>query len=40
MKLVTSYDPDEIRSLLDYTAERWADYDFSQVIPAPLSHDI
>ena len=40
MKLVTSYDPDEIRTLLDYTAERWADYDFSQVIPAPLSHDI
>ena len=40
MKLVTSYDPDEIRALLDYTAERWADYDFSQVIPAPLSHDI
>ena len=40
IKLVTSYDPDEIRSLLDYTAEHWADYDFSEVVPPPLSHDI
>ena len=40
MKLVTSYDPEEIRALLDYTAERWHDYDFSTTIPAPLSHDI
>ena len=40
IKLVTSYDPDEIRSLLDYTAERWGTFDFSEVVPPPLSHDI
>ena len=40
IKLVTSYDPQEICDLLDYTAQRWGDYDFSDVVPAPLSHDI
>lgn len=40
IKLVTSMDPQEICDLLDYTAERWGDYDFSTTVPAPLSHDI
>ncbi len=40
LKLVTSYDADEIRSLLDYVAERWGDFDMGEVVPAPLSHDI
>ncbi|MDO4758926.1 MAG: tRNA dihydrouridine synthase DusB [Rikenellaceae bacterium] len=40
MKLVTSLDAEEIRSTLDFVAEKWGDYDFSQQIPAPLSHDI
>ena len=31
---------DGAASLLDYTAEHWADYDFSEVVPPPLSHDI
>ncbi len=40
LKLVTSYDPDEIRSTLDYVAERWGDFDMGEVVPQPLSHDI
>ena len=40
MKLVTSLDPEEMYTTLDYVAERWGDYDFSQAVPAPLSHDI
>ena len=40
MKLVTSLDAEEMFSTLDYVAERWGDYDFSQAVPAPLSHDI
>lgn len=40
LKLVTSYDPDEIRSTLDYVAKQWGDFDMGNTIPAPLSHDI
>ncbi len=40
MKLVTSLDAEEMFTTLDYVAERWGDYDFSQAVPAPLSHDI
>ena len=40
LKLVTSYDPDEICSTLDYIADHWGDFDMGSTIPAPLSHEI
>lgn len=40
LKLVTSQDPDEIRSLLDYVAETWGSFDMGNIIPAPLSHEV
>ncbi len=40
MKLVTSLDIEELFSTLDYVAERWGDFDLSQAVPAPLSHNI
>ena len=40
LKLVTSFDVDEILSTLDYVAERWGEFDMREVVPAPLSHDV
>ena len=40
LKLVTSYDPEEICSTLDYIADQWGDFDMGSTIPAPLSHEI
>ena len=40
LKLVTSFDVDEIVSTLDYVAERWGEFDMREAVPAPLSHDI
>ncbi len=40
LKLVTSYDPEEILSTLDYVAEKWGDFDMGSIVPAPLSHEI
>lgn len=40
LKLVTSFDVDEINSTLDYIAERWGEFDMANSVPAPLSHDI
>jgi tRNA-dihydrouridine synthase len=40
LKLVTSFDTEEILSTLDYVAERWGDFDMREAVPAPLSHDI
>lgn len=40
LKLVTSYDPEEICSTLDYIAGQWGDFDMGSTIPAPLSHEI
>ena len=40
LKLVTSFDVEEIRSTLDYVAERWGDFDMREITPAPLSHEI
>ena len=40
LKLVTSLDPDELYSTLDFIAERWGDFDLSSTVPAPLSHDL
>ena len=40
LKLVTSFDPDELLSTLDFIAERWGDFDMHDITPAPLSHDI
>lgn len=40
MKLVTSLDIDELFATLDYVAEHWGEYDLSEAVPAPLSHDL
>ena len=40
LRLVTSFDVDELFATLDYVAERWGGYDLSGVVPAPLSHDL
>ena len=40
LKLVTSFDVDEILQTLDYVAERWGEFDMREVVPAPLSHEI
>ena len=40
LKLVTSFDVDEIHSLLDYVAERWGEFDMRDAVPAPLSHEL
>ena len=40
LKLVTSFDVEEILSTLDYVAERWGEFDMREAVPAPLSHDI
>lgn len=40
LKLVTSFDPDEIRETLDTIVERWGDFDTREVVPAPLSHNV
>lgn len=40
LRLVTSPDPAELFSILDTIAERWGDFDLSQAVPAPLSHEL
>ena len=40
LKLVTSFDVEEINTTLDYVAEHWGDFDMRDAVPAPLSHDI
>ena len=40
LKLVTLFDPDEIRATLDYVAETWGDFDASVIVPQPLSHNV
>ena len=40
LKLVTLFDPDEIRATLDYVAETWGDFDTSEIVPQPLSHNV
>ncbi|MDE6140344.1 MAG: tRNA dihydrouridine synthase DusB [Alistipes sp.] len=40
LRLVTSFDVEEINSTLDGIAERWGDFDMRNITPAPLSHDI
>ena len=39
IKLVTLSDIPELFVTLDYIAANWGGYDFSKIIPAPLSHD-
>ena len=39
IKLVTLYDIPELFATLDYVAEQWGDYDLSQTLPTPLSHE-
>jgi len=40
LKLVTLFDPAEICATLDYVAEHWGDFDTSEIVPQPLSHDV
>lgn len=40
MKLVTLTDIPELLRTLDYVAANWDEYDFSQTVPPPLSHEI
>ena len=40
LKLVTLLDIPELFATLDSIAERWGDVDTSQVVPAPLSHEL
>ncbi len=40
LKLVTTLDTDELFATLDYIGERWGDYDLSEAVPAPLSHEL
>ncbi len=40
LKLVTSLDIDELFVTLDMIADRWGDFDASNAVPAPLSHNI
>lgn len=40
LKLVTLTDIPELFTTIDSIADRWGDFDTSQVVPAPLSHDL
>ena len=40
MKLVTLTDVNELQDTISSIADRWGDYDFGEVVPPPLSHDI
>lgn len=40
LKLVTANDPAEIVDTLDYVAQRWGDFDTTEIVPAPLSHEV
>lgn len=40
MKLVTLTDVDELQDTISSIADRWGDYEFGDVVPPPLSHDI
>ena len=40
LKLVTLTDIPALMAALDSIAERWGDFDTSQVVPAPLSHEL
>ncbi len=40
LKLVTLTDPAALFEVIDYVGEQWGDYDLSEQIPAPLSHDL
>ncbi|MFI3323198.1 MAG: tRNA dihydrouridine synthase DusB [Rikenellaceae bacterium] len=40
LKLVTLTDPDALFDVIDYVGKQWGDYDLSEQIPAPLSHDL
>ena len=40
MKLVTLTDVDELQDTISSIADRWGDYEFGDVVPPPLSHNI
>ena len=40
LQLVTLTDIPALMATLDSIAERWGDFDTSQVVPAPLSHEL
>ena len=40
MKLVTLTDVEQLQDTISSIADIWGDYDFGEVVPQPLSHDI
>ena len=40
LKLVTLTDPEQIVATLDEIARVWGDYDASEIVPKPLSHEV
>jgi len=40
LKLVTTTSPEELFITIDSIAERWGDFDTSEITPAPLSHNL
>jgi len=40
LQLVTLTDIPALMATLDSLTERWGDFDTSQVVPAPLSHEL
>ena len=40
MKLVTLTDVEQLQDTISSIAERWGDYEFGEVVPPPLSHNI
>ncbi len=40
LKLVTLTDPEALFETIDYIGQQWGDFDLSEQVPAPLSHDL
>ncbi len=40
LKLVTTFDIEELNATIDSIADRWGDFDVSDIVPAPLAKDM
>ncbi len=40
LKLVTLNDPEALFETIDYIGDKWGDFDLSEQVPSPLSHDM
>ncbi|MFI3281732.1 MAG: tRNA dihydrouridine synthase DusB [Rikenellaceae bacterium] len=40
LKLVTINEPEALFEVIDYIGQNWGDFDLSEQVPAPLSHDM